>query len=587
MSTKLPAFFLIAALTWAAPAAAQTYFDAHNHITGVLPYYAYADLPAFIRGLSGRGSVDAQERLALYLYLSDVWYPRDGAKLGDARFSPPDGQRFSLGARAALVVYRNQVAGSQAVLDGALERVLTATPWSEFDSAYAFRGGPAMQYLLTEYYGGNAARLGADLCKATVLDLAATNIHDSEQSLPFIGGWHFKDGHSDRLDWVNCASDEPSAPSVAAALHRMDEPKPIVKIVFMTHTSQLATLPGGKTYSEWSKRDRCAATTLPAALVTTPATIYHALLAQNRAGRPVVPAARRATFFATVVGIDTAGPETTCFTPTGMQYYERLVDAVYRASKARRALGWHGKLLVHTHVGEGSVIDYAPTPPAMPWTFADAFERLPPTWTNDAQAHANITALLGAIADFEQHHPDVHDYVVFRMAHVAWADAAQAVAMRAEGVEADVNLESNVATGAYSIARMPLGAQAIMTDDVDPWLSDENTNFALNDLLDVLAPDPDDPMAVGAVLGNASLKYLLEQHVRCLLGTDADGVEHSDIVKEYRYAAALIAYWNHTDPKFRKLAGDVSERTMFDNVAWHLRDMSTDAALPYQKEVTP
>jgi len=42
----------------------------------------------------------------------------EGSRLDDKLFSPADGQRFALGARAALLVYRNQIAGSAMALDG-------------------------------------------------------------------------------------------------------------------------------------------------------------------------------------------------------------------------------------------------------------------------------------------------------------------------------------------------------------------------------------------------------------------------------------------------------------------------------------
>ncbi|MFZ0683408.1 MAG: hypothetical protein WAM84_11075, partial [Candidatus Cybelea sp.] len=88
-------------LLGAAPAGVR-YFDAHNHLSGILPYYAYADLPAFIESLSNPGKqVSVEDRLALYRYLTDVWYPSKGAALDDKLFSPADGQRFALGARAA------------------------------------------------------------------------------------------------------------------------------------------------------------------------------------------------------------------------------------------------------------------------------------------------------------------------------------------------------------------------------------------------------------------------------------------------------------------------------------------------------
>ena len=560
----------------------ETYFDAHNHFTGILPYYAYANLPAFIsRTAQSTKAVTFDDRLALFRYLSDDWYAQHRDELGNRLFSPADGQRFSLGARAALVVYRDRVAGSVADLDGALERILSATPWTEFDSAYAFRGGPVYDYMKARFYAGSGDALERDLCRATILDLAATNIGVSEQSLPLIGGWSFDGGKSTRLGTIECAMDAASDARITAGLQAMAKPMPIVTFVLMTHTSELATLPGGTQYSEWSKSGSCNPVTLPPALRTSPATIYRALLGQDEKGASVIPAERQSDFYHDVVGIDTAGPETTCFTPSGMDYYRQLVNAVYEASKARRAAGWHGKLLVHTHVGEGGVVNYSPAPPAQPWTFANSFASLPTSLSNTDQAGRNITEILTAVAQFEREHPDAGRYVIFSLAHDTWANEAQAAAMHAEGVEADVSLESNVATGAYPIERMPLGTTAVMQNDVSPLLSGVEANFVLNDLLHVLVANPNDELSVGTILGNASLKYLLENRVRCLLGTDASGVEHSDIAKEYQYASALIAYWNETDPAFRTAAAGITPRTLFDNVTWHLKNMSSDGALPY------
>src|SRR4051812_28531175 len=38
-----------------------------------------------------------------------------------------------------------------------------------------------------------------------------------------------------------------------------------------------------------------------------------------------------------------------------MRNYQRLAPFAYSASRERRGARWHGKLLVHTHVGEGGV----------------------------------------------------------------------------------------------------------------------------------------------------------------------------------------------------------------------------------------
>jgi adenosine deaminase len=127
---------------------------------------------------------------------------------------------------------------------------------------------------------------------------------------------------------------------------------------------------------------------------------------------------------------------------------------------------------------------------------------------------------------------------------------------------------------------MPLSAE-LLARRIGPLARDPATNFRLNDLLGTLVADPTDVSQVGDVLGNASLKYLLEARVRCLLGTDADGVEHSDIVKEYEYAASLIAYWNRSDPAFWTHSGRADRQSLFTNVRWHLENMASDTALAY------
>jgi hypothetical protein len=45
-------------------------------------------------------------------------------------------------------------------------------------------------------------------------------------------------------------------------------------------------------------------------------------------------------------------------------------------------------------------------------------------------------------------------------------------------------------------------------------------------------------LALVAVLYFDAHNHFTGRHARCLLGTDADGVEHSDIVREYGYASS-------------------------------------------------
>lgn len=561
----------------AQPIAAGGYFDPHSHMGGVLPWQAYVDLPAFIGELEGAGAgVSRADKLRFYTWLDDDWYAQHRATLGDRPFA--SNQRFGLGARATLALHpaRSDMPGP--MLDAALDRIFTATPYTEFDSAYAFHA-PAFAWLARTYYSGDAEALGEALCTAGVLELARTHITRSEQSISFIGGWRFDAaGYSPRLQSILCSARRPR--ELAETFARLHESPPRVRIILMTHTDQLGQSADGKSYQTFEHSGRCHATSLPASLKLSPQRMYDALLGRDRRGRDVLPAGARKDFYDTLVGIDTAGPEMTCFSPAGMDYYQALVDAVFRAARARRALGWHGKLLVHTHVGEGFTAYYAKRPPAQPWTFASVFAKLPAQDGNNVKnvdaPRDNIGELINAVAKLRQTHPDLDDYVVIRFGHVTHATLAQAGAMARLHIEADINLDSNLATGAWSFRDMPDGLAAAMraaAAAVRP-----GSNARLNDLPGLLIPDPDDASTVAGVLGSHPLKFMLMAHVRVMLGSDGEGVEHSSMLREYALAASLIRYWAAHEPAFRTQAGDVDADAFSVNAAAHLADMASDTA---------
>lgn len=561
----------------ATPARASGYFDPHSHMGGVLPWQAYADLPTFIAHLEGRGKpVGAADKLAFYTWLDEDWYAAHRKAFGAAAFA--SSQRFGLGARATLAVFPPRAAMPVAELDGALERIFTATPYTEFDSAYAFHG-PAMTWLATRYYAGDAQTEGEALCTAGVLELARAGITRSEQSISFIGGWRFgANGHSSKLDSILCSARKPR--ELAAVFQQLHETAPRIRVILMTHTDQLGEDTRGDAYQTFEHSGACHATPLPAALKLSPDRMYDALLGRDRHGKAIVPAAARKDFLDTLVGIDTAAPEMTCFSTAGMAYYRALVDAVYRAARVRRAQGWRGKLLVHTHVGEGFTTYYARHPPPQPWRFASVFARVPVldgnVVTDAAVPRANIGMLIDAVARIRHAHPDLDDYVVIRFGHVTHATLAQAQAMARLHVEADINLDSNLATGAWSFADMPDGTR--LARRIARVAADPRTNFALNDLPGLLLPDPDDGAAVAGVLGTHPLKSMLMAHVRVMLGSDGEGVEHSSMPREYALAASLIRYWDAHDPAFRQAAGDVGRQTFLDNAAAHLADMAAATA---------
>lgn len=556
------------------------YFDPHSHISGVLPYQAYANLPAFIKAFSDEGpGVTFEDMKRFYDYIEDTWYPDNKEKFDDHPYAP--NRRYGLGARATLKIYSESRDENPAILSGALQRILTTTPFTEFDSAYAFRGDPGETYLESKFYNDSEAELSTALCKAEVLELGATDVTNSEQSVNFIGGWKFKNDRSNRLVNILCYGDEPR--KLAPIFQIMDKPVPTVHVLLMTSSAELAQNANGTEYSSFAATGKCDEVPLAEQLKTNPEVIEHALLGENAQGKVVVPEGEMPLFWKTVVGIDTAGPEVTCFTDSGMDYYLKLVNAVYTAAKKRREQGWKGKLLVHTHVGEGFTVYYGREPPREPWTFDALFGELPDVSGNEISnpqvAQNNIASLLAALQISEEQHSDFHDYLVVRLGHVTWATPADAEKMAGEQLEADVNLDSNIATNAYPLSRMPASVEVKERAALE--LGKPDTNLQVNNFPAFTIPDPDDAKAVGDILGDSSLKYLLMAHVRVLLGSDSGGVEHSGMAREYKLGTSLIKFWNSHDPEFRKAAGALSEQTFFDNVNWHLENMKTDGYLPY------
>jgi len=548
------------------------YFDPHNHLSGVLPWPAHVSLPAYLDALQQQGSgVTAEDKRSFHTWLVDDWHAGHEQALDGRPFASD--QRFGLGARAALALYPVSGDLSVAMLDGVLQRVLTATPFTEFDSAYAFHS-PTRRRQTRQYYQGDARVLQDQLCTAQVLELARTHITRSEQSISFIGGWRFDDdGHSGRLDTILCAARKPQA--LRATLGRLDLDAPQIRIILMTHTHQLGINDAGDHFQTFEHTGQCHAEPFPDALRLTPEQMYHALLGENARGEDIIPPGARQEFFATLVGIDTAAPEMTCFSEPGMEYYRALVDAVYRAARARRDMGQDGRLLVHTHVGEGFTAYYAQQPPERPWSFDAVFAELPVlsgnVVTNSRVPHANITMLLDAVAQVRRTHVDLDDYVVIRFGHVTHADAAQAQRMARLNIEADVNLDSNLSTASWSFVDMPAGerlARRASRAAVDP-----HSNLALNDLPHFLLPDPNDAQAVAGVFGTHALKHLLMAGVRVMLGTDGAGVEHASMPREYALAASLIRYWKSHDDDFARAVGDLDADIFLQHAAAHLDAM--------------
>jgi hypothetical protein len=550
------------------------YFDAHNHgYNGILPYYAFADLPAFIKHPKDPGKVDFDHRRRLWTYLVATF-------AGDDQKQPSltgPGNRIAPGAIATFRAYGIRIDKlSREQINGALERVLTSTPWTEFDSAYALRGSVNDQYLPTLFTGPLAAGYG--LCDASILELAITHTAYSEQFLSFVGGWGaLSHGHPAKMDIIHCFISEPKVLAASGRLKNL--PVPEIKVLLMTHTSELGATANGKQWIEFATTGQCAPWQ-GAPLSTSPETIRYALLGKNADGTELLPPDERQNYLNTVIGIDTAAPEITCFTSgdqgQGMERYKAFVKAVYAAAKERRAAGLHGKLLVHTHVGEGGTTYRMEFPARKEGSDADAtvaFRSFPQIWMDPAtqkpvhveQSARNVKLLIAAVQELKSEISDLDDYVVFRFGHVTNADLDDAMAMKRLGIEADINLESNISTGAYYVPALRPPDNSLVT---------ERQQFEYNDLPAILRASGH----AQEMLANHAFKYMLMAGVRTLMGSDGGGEENSDIGREYKLAEEMIAYWKAHDQQFPQ---DLPSNVIELNVREHLADMASDTKLAH------
>ena len=491
------------------------------------------------------------------------------------------------GALATMERYRDDSKLSDPQISAVLERVLTATPFTEFDSAYAVRGVVQDDYLTGLYqnrYPGEDngkinARINDSLCDATILELAMTNTSYSEQFLSFVGGWGSKTPTGDpaKLVAIRCFIHERKALAGNEHFKALGKPLPHVKVLLMTHTSELGATSDNKEWLQYGDSGRCAPKRNKDKNFAPPSTtpvyaVKNALLGKDADGKSLLRTEEVSEYLNGVIGIDTAGPEITCFTGhesndnqgAGMDDYKRLVQAVYEAARDRRAKGWHGKLLVHTHVGEGGttyLMQKAAKNKDPFSTFPEVFMNREGEPVHVVQAKKNIKMLIQAVSELKTEFRDIDDFVVFRFGHVTHADLSDAFAMKSLGIEADVNLASNISTRAYYSKDFAERLKKTLNEDEQFKYSDPVKEF-------LGGADSD------RLLDEHPLKHMLEAGVRTMLGSDGGGVEHSDIEHEYDRAGRLIEYWNSQDPDFKRLG--LSIDTIRKNAQSHLKNMQED-----------
>ena len=153
---------------------------------------------------------------------------------------------------------------------------------------------------------------------------------------------------------------------------------------------------------------------------------------------------------ANVAGVDILSPEKTIITEDGKKNFVRLIQAVYGFARAA-----HRRMLVRSHVGEGVPVEpeHGTTP--------EALDQPPPQELLDRRtgkpmhyrlARNNVTGLLEAVEAFRAGLATDQDRAAFdgsiniRFGHVSHASQEQAKRMAGDHVWADVCLTSNLTT---------------------------------------------------------------------------------------------------------------------------------------------
>src|SRR5437660_823609 len=110
------------------------YFDAHSHTSGILPYQVFADPIAFVNDPGNTSAVSQDQRRRLWDALSIdpniTCNPAIAPKAGEK----PCNNRIVQGVRLTIHTYHGKTLSSSQI-DALLQRILTATPFTEFDSA--------------------------------------------------------------------------------------------------------------------------------------------------------------------------------------------------------------------------------------------------------------------------------------------------------------------------------------------------------------------------------------------------------------------------------------------------------------------
>ncbi|MFG2004321.1 hypothetical protein ACGFNU_34690 [Spirillospora sp. NPDC048911] len=439
------------------------------------------------------------------------------------------------------------------------QNVLTATPQNDYDSAYVGRG---------------LLKIGVqDLMDAGIRELARQNIVYSEQSLPLwslTGKWAIP-GIKESIDkaersgvvvrwlpmlvgsflgWVGDSHESPTE------IVRTPEDGPATWSMLRLYDATGSDQPPRKaepvTVTPWQPGERGAAMRCLAANLARPHDDWTLRWAEPaamnwpvRAGVSLYDdfdgwldkldgALRGAVPHA--VGFDIASPERTWYTAHGGRLLTRVLHRIFKIAKAGNI-----RLVAHVHVGEGypGFVDNRAAAQNIA-AQAKRSEQEPLRILYDGETHLpahylcaenNVQVMLNAVEALRlmlsKDDLALFDhYVRVRFGHVTHATLIQAQRMAEARIWADVNLTSNLATGALSFVTATAGHTAQQSNRTD----------LMKRAAELVNQQPNRDL-----FKHHALLTLLTSGVSTVLGTDGGGIEHSEIAREHALAAALLA----------------------------------------------
>ena len=220
-----------------------------------------------------------------------------------------------------------------------------------------------------------------------------------------------------------------------------------------------------------------------------------------------------------VMGIDIAAPETHRFTYRGKKNFEQMYRLVAQAAKSRKR-----PLVLRPHVGEGYVASPKGTHPD-DWNRYKAKTDQDGTPAHYKRASKNIDDLLDVVQKLKDNGELDPDNVVVRFGHATHATPDQIRRMKELGIYAEANLVSNKETGA----------------------SQPNTR--------------------GKFWEDHSLLTMLHQENKTILSTDAHGVMHTNLRNEYDAAGDIVRRFKNGEVKLEVDTPEGRKKVTFDQLS--------------------